>query len=232
MALWDGFRGFFGFLILMTLTKLALRSKLLRRGVDPGRLARQVAEQPDLLVELFDGLGAREPAIKYGSAKVLRALSDLDPAVLYPEIDVFIERLDSDNKFMHCDALLVLANLAAVDTERRIDRILDRYCSPIQGPDLMVAATVVKGAATIASFKPSLAERIAPRICGVEEGTYKTPECRDVILGQAIDALAKFYQHLGASERKPVRRLVHTQLENPQPATRKKAAKFLSKWTN
>ena len=215
----------------MTFTSLALRSQLLRRGFEADRLAREVSRQPELLVELFEGLSAKEPAIKYGSAKVLRSLSQLEPAVLYAEIDVFLERLDCENKFLRCDALLVLSNLARVDVDKRLDRVLDAYFAPIGGPEMMIAATAVKGGATMAEFRPELTDRIVAKLLGANDGEYKTAECREVVLGHVIDALLRIYGQVGDSYRQPVRRLVHQQLESPRAATRKKAAKFLSTWT-
>jgi hypothetical protein len=174
---------------------------------------------------LFQALGSTEARTKFGAARTLRTMSESRPEALYPYFDRLLELSSSDNSFLRWDAMRCLANLAKVDRENRIEANLDRYLSVIPGPQMIGAATVIEGAATIALAKPALADRLARAILGVRNATYKTDECRNVAIGHAVVSLSRFW-HL-IQDREPVMDFVRSQLDNTRPSTREKAERFL-----
>jgi hypothetical protein len=198
-----------------------------QKGSDKEEIAEWVIGEPGRLADVLEGLSARPAAIKYGCSKVLRLISQKQPEVLYPSFDLFIKRLDIDNTFLKCDAILILANLASVDSESKFEAVFDRYFAPIKGPTLIVAANIIGSAAKIAAAKPALSDRITAELLKVENARYQTDECRNVALGQAIDSFDEFFGQIGDKER--VRRLVKKQLENTRKSTARKAAQFLKK---
>jgi hypothetical protein len=206
----------------------ALRSDLLRRDTNPERLAQRVAQHVELLDELIGGLDVAVPAIRFGSARVLRCLSHARPGLLAPHIEAFVDRLAVDNRFLACDMRLILANLAEVDIKQRLRGVLDRYFAPLLGPVLMVAATTVKGAATIGLGRPELAEDIARRLTAVSGGCYGTMESRDVMIRhaiQAIDSLLAEVEHPAAAIR-----WVRRHRDHPNAVTRAAARRLLGHW--
>jgi hypothetical protein len=178
-----------------------------------------------LLRGLLDGLQARGPRIRIAASKALRLVSEQSPAQLYPYWDRFAKQLDHENSFLRWDAIRILARLAAVDREGRMEALLPRYLRPVAGPQMIAAATVIQGAALVALAQPALAERIVKGILRVEKAGYATAECRNVAIGHAILALERFWA--GISGRRAVIRFVERQLDNPRPATRRKAERFL-----
>jgi hypothetical protein len=202
--------------------------QLSKQGADVADLAAKAAKQPGMLAEVFEGLRADRPRIKYGCAKVLRLISEESPAALYPHFDRMVALLESDNKILQWTAINVIGNLAAVDSEARIEKIAARYLKPIRGPVMITAANVMGGAAKIALAKPKLADKIAKEILKVEAARYQTPECRNVALGHSINSLAQFFSHL--SKRQAVVNMVRRQLRNPRNATRRKAERFLKRY--
>jgi hypothetical protein len=114
-----------------------------------------------------------------------------------------------------------------VDSKRKIDKILARYMQPISGPELITAGNVIGGAAKIALAKPKLTDKIVDEILKVERVRYQTPECRNVALGHAIEALGLLFKQSKRQEK--ILRLAKKQLRNPRNATRKKAEKFIKK---
>ncbi len=202
-----------------------LRRRLARKDSSKERIAGEVIKNPRLLADVLDGLGSGEATVKYGSAKVIRAISEREPSVLYPRAGFFAELLDSENTILQWEAILVLGNLARVDSKRKIDRILDRYLEPIRGPVMITAGNTIKGATRIALAKPKLTDRIVKAILGVERARYKTPACRDVAIGHALEALGELVDQL--SEAKPVLSFARRQLENRRSATKRKAERFL-----
>jgi len=192
--------------------------------VVPKRVAKL---RPDLVQAAIDGVGSRSGRARLGASTLLRDLSGQSPDLLYPHFDFFAGLLGSANHILKWNATLTLANLAAVDREGRLDRILDAYLAPISGPNMIDGANAIRGAAAIALAKPHLAPRIAGRILAVERASYATAECRNVAIGHAIRALDKIFDAAGGE--RAVLRFVSRQTENPRPATRAKAQRFLRK---
>jgi hypothetical protein len=190
-----------------------------------GAMPCSTAEQVNALC---DCLASPQARTKYGSAKMLRRLSEQDPGLLYPRFDFFARLLEGEIRLLRWDSSRILGNLARADSEGRIEKLLDRYLAPIAGRELIAAANAIQGAADIALAKPHLADRIAAEILKVRRARYATPECRNVAAGHAIQALDRFFGHI--QNKKPVLAFVESELVNPRPATRKKAEKFWARW--
>ena len=137
--------------------------------------------------------------VKFGACKALRNLSECAPDLIYPQFDFFASFLRHENSILRWNAILLLGNLAPVDGERRVDRIIDDYLSPIRGPHLIDAANTIRGATAMATAKPYLADLIARHIVEVERASYATPECRNVAIGHAIDSPIAFSRSLPTS---------------------------------
>lgn len=204
-----------------------LLKKIALKGSDKEELAGAVIKRPELLSEVLAGLGSEEASLKYGCAKVVRLISEREPAVLYPRLQFLVELLDSGNQILRWGAIIAIGNLAAVDSKRRINRILDRYLEPITGPELITASNVIAGAAKIALAKPKLTDRIVDDILKVRKARYATTECRNVAIGRAIEVLSRLFER--ATHKDRIVRFVRKQTRNSRNATRKKAERFMKK---
>ncbi len=205
-----------------------LLQQLARKGANKDRLAVTVIRQPELVSQLQKGLRSDQAAVKFGSSKILLLVSERAPATVYPAIRSFIDLLDCENKILKWGAIRIIGNLAGVDSKNRIDRVLERYLEPIPGPELVTAANVIGGATKIALAKPRLTDRIVGAILNVEKAQYRTPACRNVALGRAIEAFDQLYGQSRLQE--SIAKLVKRQLNNPRNATRRKAEKFVKRW--
>jgi hypothetical protein len=156
---------------------------------DLSRLAARLARHSSKLPPVMDALEATRGGARLRCAKVLLLLSEKAPAVRYPCFEVFAGLLEDQNHIIRWNAIRVLANLASVDAEARVERILDKYLSFIKGPVMITAANVILGAAKIARAKPNLTARITAAILQVEKANYATRECRNVAIGHALTAL-------------------------------------------
>jgi hypothetical protein len=204
-----------------------LRSRIGQAGASHERLARQVLRNPAPLPELIAGIQSDQARVKFGCAKVLRLIAERRPELLYDRFDFFAGLLGHNNKILQWEGLIVLSHLAWVDSENKFAGIFERYFAPITGPVMITAANAIGGAARVALAKPWWADQIAAAVLQVARARYATPECRNVAIGHAIKALDQFFGLL--EHPKPVRRFVRKQLQNPRPATRKKAEAFLKK---
>lgn len=207
----------------------AIRKQLSSPRVNLEKIAYSVTEHPRLLPVLVDGLNSGDARVKFASAKALRLASERAPHLLYRHFESLARLLDNDNAILRWDAAHILANLAPVDYQERLERILDRYMDPITDREMIGAANCIEGAARIAQAKPHLADSIAQHILKVEHGIYKTPECRNVAIGHAIAAFDEFFREIAVS-RHDVIEFVQRQLKNPRAATVRKAEAFLKKW--
>src|SRR5947208_2180510 len=121
---------------------------------------------------LLAGLDSGEARVKLAASKALRELSRPEPELLYPHFEVLAGLLRHENSILKWNATLTLANLARVDRQGKLDRMLDAYLAPIEGPVMITAANVIKGATVIAVAKPYLADRIAAHLIRVEKARY------------------------------------------------------------
>ena len=176
--------------------------------------------------EAIEGLSSNTARVRFSCLKTLRLISEESPAALYPFIDEFIALLDSENKIMKWGAIIIIGNLAGVDTDNRIDGILDRFLSPITGHTMITAANTICAAGKIAATKPHLADRIAREILKVETVTYQTFECRNVEIGHAIKSFDIMFPHI-KRQKWAVVQFVERQLDNSRNAVRTKATLFL-----
>jgi hypothetical protein len=204
-----------------------LLKKIALKGSNPAKIADQVIQSPDLIQGVIEGLSAKQPSAKYGCEKVLRKIGERQPDLLYPYFDYFTTLLDCDNSFLRWGAILSIANLARADGANRFEPIFDKYFAPIRGPVMITAASVIGGSARIALAKPHLADRIAVQILRVESAEYKTPECRNVAIGHAIDSFDQFFDHIQNKDR--IIQFVKKQLQNTRAPVRKRAERFLKK---
>lgn len=209
------------------MSRLSMLSRVSRSTANPDRIARDVIRKPSRVTEMIAALTSPKARTRYGCLKVLRIVSEQDPAIVYRHIAAFIALLGSENSILHWGAIAILGNLASVDDKARIDEILPQFLRPIRGPVMITAANTIIAAAVIAAAKPHLMPTIVNAIISVERASYQTEECRNIAIGHAITALDGIYDRLSAKGR--VIEFVTGQLHNGRHATRKKAAAFLAR---
>jgi hypothetical protein len=186
--------------------------------------------EKDRVAVYWAGLDAPAARVKFGCLKDLRRLSEESPELLYPDFDKLVRLLDHPNSIFRWNAAHILANLSRVDSARKLAPLLGKFLNPIRGPQMIGAANVIQAAAVIAGHQPRLADQLAAGILTVGGAQYETEVCRNVAIGHAIQALGRFFTSIPS--RRQVISFVRRQLDNPRPATRHKAEKFLKTWVD
>ena len=166
-----------------------LQVKLNNRQADPEQLAELIVADQKLLGEAVDGLYNPELRVSSTCAKALRILSREKSRWLYPYFNSFSELLGSTRLSISIEIIYILANLAKVDSQDMIDKLLDVYFEPLGGESLLKAQAVIRGAMRIAVAKPQLAERIAEQLLRVANGTYENEEAHRIAWEAALEAL-------------------------------------------
>lgn len=118
--------------------------------------------------EIFAEPRVNKPKIKYGGRKVRHIMREKKPAVPYPWFDRFADLLDSENSILKWGAVIILGNLAAVDSRNKTDEIVDRYLQPISGSVMITAANSIDGAGKMVPAKPHLANKVVRALLQVE----------------------------------------------------------------
>lgn len=161
-------------------------------------ITNQVIRNPELLPEIFKGLKEEKANIKYGCLKVLRLISEQQPDLLYYRFDFFVDLLDSEVTFFKWGAILIIANLAAVDSDHKFEPVFDKYFAPITDHVMITAANIIGSSAKIALAKPELTEQITREILKVQHAVYQTDECRNVAIGHAIKSFHQFFKNIAS----------------------------------
>ena len=170
-------------------------------------------------------LSSKSPRIKYPAAKKLTMLSAEHPDLLYPHIDFFVNLLQSENNILKWNAIDIIGNLAKVDAVNKIEKLLPRLFAMIDGGKLITAAHAVKACSNIASAKQNLRERIMMALLKVEQYTYETEECKNIMLSKTIESFTSLFKI--NEQKNEIIEFVKRQEHNSRPATVKKALKFL-----
>ena len=200
------------------------------KGADIDSIADQLVKNSRQIAALVEALQVEESPKKYAYEKALRRVSEIRPERLYSHFDVFTRMLDNENSFLKWGAIMTVSNLAGVDTKKRFEDIFRKYYAPVGGPVMVTAANVISNSGKIARAKPALAVPVTKEILKVEKANYlnkgePSPECRNVAIGHAIDALDQFYDRIGTKTK--VLNFVKRQLKNSRKQVVKKAERFM-----
>ena len=199
------------------------------KGMPRDKIMEQIYADPKLMEVLFEGLSIKRATVKYGSERMLRAISEDKPELVYPYFDKLVALMNSSNNVMKWGAIVMLANLAVVDFDDKLDELFDAYFKPLKGPVLITAGNIISSAPKIALEKPYLSEKISKEILLVERGKYQTAECKNIAIGHAIDAYAQFIELI--HDKKSVFNFVKRHVNNPRENVRKSATRFLKKFS-
>ena len=204
----------------------------IKQKADIEKIAGLVIKNPPIVKEIVGQLKIEKTALKFSYEKILRLISEKSPALIYPYFDDIVIFLDSENNFIKWGAIITVANLTAVDSENKFDKIFKKYFQPITGPVMITAANTISSSSKIVLAKPYLTEKIVKEILKVQKAKYihhgkLSTECKNIVCGQAIDSFNVFIDKI--ENKKPVIKFVKAQLNNSRPAVVKKAEKFIKK---
>jgi hypothetical protein len=189
-------------------------------GEDPQAMTAAAVKDPSLIPVLLDGLSVKNSS-KYRRAKALTLISESHPAVLYPYFDFFAGLLEKPVNILKWNAVFILSNLVAVDTERRFDRLFERFYYHLWDGNLITTANILGVSGKIARARPDLHKRLTTEILKVEIIPLPTDECRQIARGKALLAFKEYADSLKGNRQ--VIDFARRCQQSRRPATRKKA---------
>lgn len=211
--------------------EIELVDKLADKSLTKGQLFEKVKKNHDLLPEVINGMNSSKAAIRYGCGKVLMDLSEVNPKILYPHMNFFVELLDNKYRILTWQAMAIIANLTRVDKENKFDEIFDKYYNFINNEYMVTVANLVGHSGKIALAKPHLAEKIVDELLKVENiktTPHLTSECKNVIAEQAILSFGMFFDQV--KNKDVIISFVKKQLNSSRKTLKSKAKEFLDKW--
>ena len=129
--------------------------------------------------------------------------------------------------------MAAIANLCAVDVDKKFDSIFDKYYGFLNDEYMVTVANVVGNSAKIALAKPYLVPRITAELLQVEKintSAHLTEECKRVIAEQTIKSFNQFFDKMGAEEKAKVLSFVKKHADSSRDSLRKEATLFLKRW--
>jgi hypothetical protein len=204
--------------------------KLENKSITKKELLQKVEQNSDLLPEILNGVYSPKASIRYGCANVLMDLSETHSEKLYPFIDSFITLLDSKYRILTWNAMAIIANLAKVDKDNRIDSIFEKYYSFLNDEYMVTVANVVGNSAKIASAKPYMIKKITDELLKVENISltpHLTEECRRVIIEKAVQFFSSFFDKIEQKEK--VVSFAKRQVNSSRRTLSETAKEFLTK---
>jgi mannose-6-phosphate isomerase-like protein (cupin superfamily) len=194
---------------------------------DAEKIAEMVVEDEKIIPEVIGGLSSEDPKVKYRCGKALMILSEKNPRLIYSFWDDFLKLLNIKNTFLKSNGIIILANLAKIDSEQKFEKIFNKFYELLNDKSMITAANVISYSVRIAKAKPNLQAKISNKLLSVDM-THHSEECKNILKGKAIVVLEEYIGEIKDNEN--IIHFVRNELKNSRPATRKKAEKFVEHW--
>ncbi len=212
-----------------------LLEKLAEKQITKEQLYQMTKQDFKLLPQVLSGVSSAKADVRYGCAKVLMDLSAKHPEKLYPHMDAFVTLLDSKYRILVWNALAIIANLCAVDADKKFDALFDKYYSFLGDPYMVTVANTVGNSGRIALAKPYLIPKITNellRVEGISTTPHLTDECKRVIAEQTVETFNVFFDKMNDEAKANALKFVKRQLGSSREKLNVKAELFIHKWSN
>lgn len=206
--------------------------KCLKEAPNFDWLIAEAGKDSGFLNALFEIVRSERSAVRYTCTKTLRILSEQQPDKIYPYFGDVAAWLQDPNSFVKWDGILILANLAAVDTEHRFASIYEEYFRLIRDSKMVTAANVAGNAWKIVQAVPEWENDITQRLLEVPQIIYlhhgePSSECNNVMCGHVLDCFECYFDL--SNNQKLMLCFAYTQLNSSRKSVAKKAARFLKR---
>ncbi len=186
--------------------------------------ALQDPELRDFLVEhAFD----KDETLRYNCVRVLGRAIDRQPALFYPYWDHFAPMIGSINGFHRSSAAQFIALLSPVDTDCRLDAILDGYLRLRDDPKVMVTHYFIETLDRICRARRDLQKRVVTALLNIDRSKH-TQQHKDLVKADILAVLDTSFDALPAELQKKAVGLAKATLDCTSPKSRKAAKAFLT----
>ncbi len=186
--------------------------------------ALQDPELRDFLVEhAFD----KDETLRYNCVRVLGRAIDRQPASFYLYWDRFAPLIVSVNGFHRSSAAQFIALLSPVDTECKLDAILDGYLRLRDDPKVMVTHYFIATLDRICRARPDLQKRVVTALLSIDRSKH-TQQHKDLVKADILSVLDVTFDTLPAELQRKAVGFAKAALDCTSPKSRKAAKAFLA----
>ncbi len=184
-------------------------------------------QDPELREYLVEHAFDKDETLRYNCVRVLWRAIDRQPALFYPYWDRFAPMIVSVNGFHRSSAAQFIALLSPVDTECKLDAILDRYLRLRDDPKVMVTHYFIGTLDRICRARPDLQKRVVTALLNIDRSRH-TQQHKDLVKADILAALDGTFDTLPAELKKKAVSLAKAALDCTSPKSRKAAKAFLA----
>jgi hypothetical protein len=117
--------------------------------------ALYVSKTPEVYLDaIIRGLQSPEARVRAGCAELASFLSEDQPALLYPFVDLFLANLDSKEPVARWEAVCTLGNLAVVDEQHKVSAAAKRIIPNLRDKSIVLQVHAVRALGRIARTNP------------------------------------------------------------------------------
>ncbi len=184
-----------------------------------------ILNHSEVLQDGLHNLTEKNETIRYNSFRALKQIAETRPGVLFPHWDFFITQMESTNTYHVLVGIHILADLAAVDTEYRFEKIFERYYGLLNHRSMVVVSHVCLASGRLMKHKPGLMPAIVDKLLDIDR-FIEQQKHKELIKGAALEAFAEAWPEI--SRRDEILEYARSLLEaGESPKSRKLARKFL-----
>lgn len=194
-----------------------------KKDVDIGFYVNELLNNKNLLTEYLDALSLKHQVYVENCFKVLNIISEKYPNFLYPHWDFFVNHLRSENNYHIVEAIIILANLTAVDKQNKFDCIFDEFFDNLKSKKTIVPMYLLKYSSNIVNSKPELEERVTNILLDIEK--IHDGKQIELVKSAVIESFCEFFNE--SKNKKKIIDFVKKQIDSPSPKTKKTAKEFI-----
>ena len=194
----------------------------------PEQLAIEANKNKKLLENLLKNLISKDENVRYRSFQALQLISEENPKLLYPSWNYFEDLLRSTNHYHKLSAIILIANLTAVDDKNKFENFYEEFYSNFESEKTVTPIYLALYSGKIAKAKSHLQNKITDKLLNIES-IHKGKQI-ELIKSAMIESFNDYFEE--STRQSEIVDFVKKQLESSSPKTRKIAKEFLERWIN
>ncbi len=184
-------------------------------------------QDPELRGYLVEHAFDKDETLRYNCVRVLWRAIDREPALFYQYWDRFAPLIVSVNGFHRSSAAQFIALLSPVDTQCKLDAILDSYLRLLDDPKVMVTHYFIGTLDRICRARPDLQKRVVTALLSIDRSKH-TQQHKDLVKADILAVLDGTFGALPAELKRKAVGFAKVALDCTSPKSRKAAKAFLA----
>jgi hypothetical protein len=182
-------------------------------------------------MEAIDLVQETKGTAKFAADKIIRAVAEIKPELIYPYADVLISLLDSTNNFIKWGTILTIPYLVDIEDKAKLETAILKLKSLTEADEMVTSMNALDSLHKLSASLPELDSFILIFLLDIDKRKYYkkgelSPECTNIAIGKAIDIFSNLPIERISNE---IVLFANRNKNNPRAAVKKKIEKFLKK---